>query len=140
MFTRKRLRMRYNSLLALFAFALALIVCSCSNRPDYGIRLDAQNIDLDTVYLDSAVRRVDVGFTNIGKKDLVISGIKTDCDCTTGEFSPEPVSSGDKGVLHITVDLTRFFPQDIEKHVAVYSNATKMPVTIDITGTVRYKE
>lgn len=141
MFIRQNLKMRVGSkLFVLLALGLTLVSSCGSNRPERGIKLDTQNINLGVVYLDSAVRNVDVGFTNIGKQNLVIKKIMTDCDCTSGTFSPEPVSSGDKGVLRIKVDLSRFFPQQIEKNVAVYSNATEQPIMISVKGYVRYKK
>lgn len=123
----------------LMASILGVLLYSCSSRPEYGISLDTQHLDIGTVYLDSAVRNFNVGFTNTGKKDLIITEVKTDCDCTTATFSPEPVSSGDKGEISITLNLSTFFPQEIKKTVAVYSNATKYPVMIDIKGNVKRK-
>lgn len=124
----------------LLAAIVSLALCCCASRPEHGIKLDAQHFDLGTVYLNDAVKHIDVGFTNTGRQDLVISDVKTDCDCTTATFSPEPVSSGDKGEIHIQVDLTKFFPQEIQKRVAVYSNATKEPMMIDIKGIVKRNE
>lgn len=128
-----------NSVLFLVFLSVLLFSCS-SNRPEYGIRVDTKNINLGTVYLDSAIRKVTVGYVNTGKKDLVITNILSDCECTTVQFSKNPVSSGDKSSFQITVDLHRFFPQQIEKRVAVYSNATNSPIMIDIKGDVKYKK
>lgn len=125
----------------LLAFSAFVLLASCGTRkPEYGIGLEKQTIDIGTVYTDSAVRNLSVAYTNTGRNDLVINDVKTDCNCTTVKFSSQPLSSGSHGKLDITIDLRNFFPMEIEKHVAVYSNATKEPLMIDIIGEVKRKE
>lgn len=124
--------------LSLFSVLLAFLVSCSTSKPERGISFDTQKVNIGVVYPDSAVRSFDLTFTNTGRQDLRILDLKTDCDCTTGKYSSDPVRSGEKGKVTITVDLRRFFPQPIEKKVAIYSDATKKPVMIDIVGEVKY--
>lgn len=116
---------------------LALLLFSCASRPEHGISVTPGDINLGVVYTDSAVRKYTVEISNTGKQDLKITRVLPNCDCTTVSYSDRPLSSGSSCDLNITVDLHNFFPQKVEKKVAIYSNATEQPVFVTMKGEVK---
>lgn len=138
MFTSRRQKMQFNSILLTFLVCLGL--ASCKSRPEYGIAFDTQEVNVGTVYLTSPIKEYSIEYSNIGSHELVISDIRTDCDCTTAKASDTRLASGEKGNITITLNLSNFFPQDFEKKVAVYTNVSKTPYFIELTGNIKRKE
>lgn len=74
-------------------------------------------------------------FTNTGKIALVLSNVQASCGCTTPEWTKEPVKPGEKG--KITVKYNTQIPNQFQKQIRVYSNATTNPVVLTIKGVVK---
>lgn len=124
----------------LLAIAVTLFIAEgCRQRPEHGIELSTESVDLGIVYPDSAIKHVSITCKNTGRLNLVITGARPDCDCTTIDFSPVPIKTGEERQLPITIDLHNYFPGKFEKKVALYSNAAKKPLVIVIKGEARYK-
>lgn len=73
-------------------------------------------------------------FYNKGKSPLILSDISATCGCTVPSWPKKPIMMGDSGVIVIN-----YMPDEtgiIDKNVTVYSNATKLPVTLELTGRV----
>ncbi|MBY0427508.1 MAG: DUF1573 domain-containing protein [Cytophagales bacterium] len=68
-------------------------------------------------------------FSNLGKKDLVIMKVKTNCSCTTADAETKTVKPGESSTIKIS-----FQTEDREgweeKLVTVYSNDPVNPVKI----------
>lgn len=70
---------------------------------------------------------------------LVIRSVKSDCNCTTVDFSKKPIASGDSTVLRVT-----YTPQKGEygvfyKVVTVATNTQKTPLEFILSGAVIQK-
>ena len=46
-------------------------------------------------------------FTNTGSKDLLLSGVSASCGCTATNYTKDPVSPGEEGVVTVTFDSRR---------------------------------
>ena len=73
-------------------------------------------------------------FYNKGKAPLILNEISVTCGCTVPSWSRKPVMPGDSGV--IVVNYLTDETGVIDKMVTVFSNATKMPVTLELNGEV----
>lgn len=73
-------------------------------------------------------------FYNKGKAPLILNEISVTCGCTVPSWSRKPVMPGDSGV--IVVNYLTDETGVIDKMVTVFSNATKMPVTLELNGKV----
>jgi hypothetical protein len=77
-------------------------------------------------------------FYNKGKAPLILSEISAACGCTVPSWPRKPIVPGDSDIIVIN-----FLPDEtgsIDKNVTVFSNATKMPVTLELTGKVIKKQ
>lgn len=89
---------------------------------------------MDTVWLDNPVRKYNVEIVNTGRESLTINEVRPDCDCTTVSYSKEPIPSGEKGKVTITIDLHGFLPDSVHKKIGIYTNATDTPQVITLDG------
>ena len=103
-----------------------------------GIAFDKLNVNIGTVYKANPIKVFYLNFKNNGNENLIITEVRTDCDCTTTEYSGEPIAPNLSGRIKVKIDLHKFFPCDILKKIAVYSNANKKPLVIKIKGKVMY--
>lgn len=92
---------------------------------------DSLNIELDTLYQTDSVKVFDIAFRNEGNADLLITEVAPDCPCLHIDFDTKPYPPGAKGVIRITFHLS-VPPQEIDKGIFVYSNATRYDQSIDI--------
>ena len=67
-------------------------------------------------------------------RKLLIHDVKPDCYCTKVEFPKEEIGIGDKAVIKMTFDAKML--GHFNKQAAVYSNSSKQPTYITITGVV----
>lgn len=72
--------------------------------------------------------------TNSGDKPLVISNVTASCDCSTVEWTPDPIMPGEKGSIKATFDANLL--GHFEKSVAVYSNSNPNLVYFSFRGEV----
>lgn len=122
----------------LFVWVLLMVSCASLSCANEAPKLQLVSLQYNLGNLDSKhrVQTIFADFTNQGGGELIITDVKTDCDCTTVQYPKGAYKrhSGDK--IKITVDLTPFFPGPILKKVAVYINDQPKPVVISIKGNV----
>jgi len=77
-------------------------------------------------------------FYNRGRTPLIVSEVSASCGCTVPSWSKNPIMPGDSGIIKV-IYLTAETGA-IDKMVTVYSNATKMPVSLELKGKVIKEE
>ncbi|MCQ2383198.1 MAG: DUF1573 domain-containing protein [Clostridia bacterium] len=112
---------------------------SSSNKSTYTgtgaeIKFDKLTVDFGTLKVGD-VKVVTVTFTNIGKKPLILDDVISSCDCTTVEWSKQPVMPGKKGT--IKAKYTAKNKGLISKRVTVLSNANTDRVILQLKGEVK---
>ena len=95
-----------------------------------------KTIDYGTLKVGD-VRTVEMVYTNIGKKPLLLENVTTNCDCTEVEWSRKPLMPGKSDVIRVTY--TAKNPGLISKWVTVMSNAETDRVILKTTGKVEEK-
>lgn len=73
-------------------------------------------------------------FTNTGDDVLIIARVYSTCGCTVPEKPEDPIQPGKSGVIKVKYDTKR--PGPIRKTITVYSNASEVPYTLKIKGSV----
>lgn len=73
-------------------------------------------------------------FTNTGDDVLIIARVYSTCGCTVPEKPEDPIQPGENGVIKVKYDTKR--PGPIRKTITVYSNASEVPYTLKIKGSV----
>ena len=81
------------------------------------------------------VKTVTVTFTNIGKKPLILDDVISSCDCTTVDWSKQPIMPGKKGTIKATY--TAKHTGLISKRLTVLSNANTDRVILQLKGEVK---
>jgi hypothetical protein len=74
-------------------------------------------------------------FTNVGKKDLVISTATGSCGCTVPQYPKMPVAPGESGVIDVTFDSNGKSGKQ-HKTVTVVANTIPNTTVLSITGEV----
>ena len=74
-------------------------------------------------------------FTNTGNVPLIIQDVQASCDCTTPDWTQEPVMPGKQGTVTVVYD-TKGRPGVFDKSINVYNNGKTPFVTLRITGEV----
>ncbi len=92
-----------------------------------------KTIDYGTLKVGD-VRTVEMVYTNIGKKPLLLENVTTNCDCTEVEWSRKPLMPGKSDVIKVTY--TAKNPGLISKWVTVMSNAETDRVILKTSGKV----
>jgi hypothetical protein len=64
-------------------------------------------------------------FTNIGNSPIIITAVKTSCDCTVPKKPERPIMPGEKGTIEVTYDTSK--TGGFIKQITIFSNA-KLPV------------
>ena len=98
------------------------------------ITFDQTVLDFGTLKI-GAVKTIKVGFTNTGKKPLILDNVKSNCDCTEVQWSKAPVLPGKKG--YITVKYTAKHTGLISKWITIDSNAENDRVILKTKGEVK---
>ena len=127
--------MKFNKVI-LFLLVIAFSTFACAKK-NPKIVFQSTSFDLGIVSSPDRIKTFDAVFDNKGGDGLVISEIRTDCDCTTTEFPRKEFSRRTSGKIKIRVDLSGFFPGKVIKKVAVYTNSKKSPTVITITANVK---
>ena len=81
------------------------------------------------------VKTVTITFTNIGKKPLILDDVISSCDCTTVDWSKQPIMPGKKGTIKATY--TAKHTGLISKRLTVLSNANTDRVILQLKGEVK---
>lgn len=98
------------------------------------IKFDKLYVDFGTLKVGD-VKTVTVSFTNIGKKPLILDDVISSCDCTTVEWSKQPIMPGKKGTIKATY--TAKHTGLISKRLTVLSNANTDRVILQLKGNVQ---
>lgn len=138
MYMQQISRMKVGRTVALLFFLFLTLGSSIYGKGKAGIVFDKRNVNIGTVYKANPIKVFYLNFKNNGNENLMITDVRTDCDCTTTEYSSEPVAPNLSGRIKVKIDLHKFFPCEILKKIAVYSNANKRPIVIKIKGKVMY--
>lgn len=120
--------------LVVLAFGSTQAQTSTSSSNLAKISFDKTVLDFGTLKI-GAVKTIKVGFTNTGKKPLILDNVKSNCDCTEVQWSKTPVMPGKKGF--ITVKYTAKHKGLISKWVTVDSNAENDRVVLKTKGEVK---
>lgn len=80
-------------------------------------------------------QKVTFTLKNTGDKPLVIQDINTSCDCTSVEYSKEPVCPKASVDLHVTYKADH--PEHFNKTITVYCNAGSSPIKLTISGNAK---
>ncbi len=76
-------------------------------------------------------------FTNIGKSPLIITDIKTSCDCTVPKKPTAPIMPGEKGKITVSYDTSKV--GGFSKQITIFSNAKSERKMVRIRGFVAKK-
>lgn len=98
------------------------------------IKFDKLYVDFGTVKVGD-VKVVTVTFKNIGKKPLILDDVISSCDCTTVNWSKQPIMPGKTGTIKATY--TAKNPGLISKRLTVLSNANTDRVILQLKGEVK---
>ena len=74
-------------------------------------------------------------FINTGKKDLLITGITPDCECTVASYPKEPVAPGDGGEIEVTFNTSGKSGKQVSA-VTLFSNAKHGKKVLSVTAEV----
>lgn len=98
------------------------------------IKFDKLSVDFGTLSVGD-VKTVTITFTNIGKKPLILDDVISSCDCTTVDWSKQPIMPGKKGTIKATY--TAKHTGLISKRLTVLSNANTDRVILQLKGEVK---
>ncbi len=98
------------------------------------IKFDKLSVDFGTLKVGD-VKVVTISFTNIGKKPLILDDVISSCDCTTVDWSKQPIMPGKKGTIKATY--TAKHTGVISKRLTVLSNANTDRVILQLKGEVK---
>jgi len=122
------MKMKLNlSILALFA------TITLSAQPK--LTFDKTQHDFGKVSEGGGAVIYDFAFKNTGATPLIIQNVSVPCDCTTPEWTKEPIRPGATGFIKVSYDV-KGRPGPIDKTIAVYSNSTPSPANLRIIGEV----
>lgn len=74
-------------------------------------------------------------FTNVGKKDLLISQASASCGCTVADFPQNPISPGGTGNITVVFD-TKGLKGYQSKSINVFANTIPNQISLGITAMV----
>jgi len=113
-----------------------LLFCSC-NAPKRLATVENENIDLGTVYKTESPATCVIRLTNNGRKDLRVTKVKTDCECTTVEKPKKAITSGETVELPVSVDISTAAPFEKETTIGIYTDLMDYPVVVHLKMLVR---
>lgn len=76
-------------------------------------------------------------FTNIGNAPLIITDIKTSCDCAIPKKPEKPIMPGKKGTITVSYDTSK--SGGFSKMITIFSNAKNKRKTLKIKGYISKK-
>ncbi len=74
-------------------------------------------------------------FTNVGKKDLVISSARASCGCTIPDWPRKPIKPGEKGEINVVFN-SEGKKGNIHKRITVVANTQPSTNIVAIKGEV----
>lgn len=127
---RKSARLLRGLAAALLVSSMAqTAVAQSAARPK--LVFDSLEIELDTLYQTDSVKVFDIAFRNEGNADLEFTEVAPDCPCLHIDYEQKAYPPGSSGKIRITFDLS-VPPQEIDKGIYIYSNATRYDKSIDV--------
>lgn len=81
-------------------------------------------LSMGIIPLSNPIASVDFRFVNNGTQPIVVLGAKPSCECTSVEYSYEPVLPGDTSHIIVTFDGTGRSPEFFSKSVTVTTSAS----------------
>lgn len=96
-------------------------------------KFEKELINYGKVTKNSEGKRV-FKFTNIGKSPLIITEIKTSCDCAVPKKPEAPIMPGQKGEITVSYDTSK--TGGFSKMITIFSNAKNSRKRIRIKGFV----
>lgn len=80
---------------------------------------------------------IDFVFKNTGKSPLILKSVTPSCDCTTPDWSKEPIMPGKAGTIKVVYDTKEIGV--FNKTITVVSNAITNKIELTIQGEVYEK-
>lgn len=119
----------------MFLFVVALLSVSVQAQEKKAeITFDSEVVDYGEVeFGGDGVRKFT--FTNTGNDVLIVARVYSTCGCTIPKKPENPIQPGEKGEIEVKYDTKR--PGPIRKTITVYSNASQVPQSLKIKGTVK---
>lgn len=121
------------------ALCLSWAFCGCASTEKPAALSVDSDIDMGVVMHSDPVKVIYLDLKNTGDKDLFVTDVRPDCDCTSVDSIHNPIKGGETQQMKVTLDLTRFFPSSVAKQVVIYTNAPESPSTVTIHGEVRWE-
>lgn len=118
----------------ILAFAVASL--AIAQQKNALISFKQTNHDFGTIKEEDGIVSYSFEFVNSGKSPLIIQRVITSCDCTTSDWSKEPLSPGVNGVIKISYN-PKNRPGSFDKMITVYSNAETPTVILQVKGNVQ---
>mgnify|MGYP001338238538 CR=1 FL=1 len=110
-----------------------LIVTSFAAAAQAKISFESETVNFGKIAKGSDGIRV-FEFTNTGNVPLIISEVKSSCNCTVPKKPEGPIAPGMSNTIQVEYDTNRVGP--IRKTITVYSNATEGIKALKIKGEV----
>ena len=107
-----------------------------SNSTKPAFKFEKELINYGKIAQNSNGNRV-FKFTNIGKSPLIISDIKTSCDCAIPKKPTAPIMPGENGTITVSYDTSK--TGGFSKQITIFSNAKTGRKMIRIKGFVAKK-
>lgn len=110
--------------------------------PKFEYKLENNNnrIDLGTMYLDAIEQvNLEIEFENMGNQPLVLSDVRACCGTRVIEYTEEPVSPGEVGIIKVSFRVTPR-PHNVNRTVLARSNDPAGQKVLRIVGRVEQKE
>lgn len=123
--------MKYCVILLLFTFTSITGFSQNTTKPEF--KFTTELINYGKVIQNSNGLRI-FEFTNVGKSPLIISDIKTSCDCAVPKKPTEPIMPGEKGEITVSYDTSKV--GGFSKQITIFSNAKTKIKSIRIKGFV----
>jgi len=123
----------------LFLFLIGSVLSSFgqnSNDTKPMFKFEKELINYGKVIQNSNGNRV-FKFINIGKSPLIITDIKTSCDCAIPKKPTDPIMPGEKGQITVSYDTSKV--GGFSKQITIFSNAKNSRKSIRIKGFVTKK-
>jgi hypothetical protein len=101
----------------------AFLLCSVFFISAQSISFSQDQIDYGTIKKGSDGKQI-FKFTNTGDKPLIISNVKSSCDCSIPSWTSTPVLPGKTGEITVKYDTKK--TGNFSKSIEVFSNDSKV--------------
>ncbi|MBQ5996613.1 MAG: DUF1573 domain-containing protein [Bacteroidales bacterium] len=119
----------------LLMFAMLALCGAAAYAQSADMKFETEKHDFGKINETDGEARVVFKFTNQGDVPLIIQDVQASCDCTSPDWTQEPVMPGKQGSVTVVYD-TKGRPGVFDKTINVYNNGKTPFVTLRITGEV----